>query len=97
MDIIFQGLHDSEDALKSLKGIIHLFEERYHIHQFREIHLSVTLVDDAGHDVELVDSETNQAFRVFEVHRQLPVAQKKVGRPSLKLVINHSNKNDYTL
>lgn len=91
MEIIFQGQQDSDDAIKSLKGIIQLFKERYQIHQFREIHLSVTLVDDTGNDVELVDSETNQAFRVFEVYQQLPVAKKSSGRPSLKLVINNAD------
>ena len=90
MEIIFQGRHDSEDAVKSLNGIIRLFNDRYQIHQFRELHLSVTLVDDEGNDVELIDSETNQAFRVFEVHRQLPEATQGKGRPSLKLVINNA-------
>ena len=54
------------------------------------MHLSVTLVDDQGVDVELVDTDTDEALRVFEVYCQvqdnLPAPRKK--RPRLKLVTN---------
>jgi len=92
MEIIFHGGHDSEEAEDSLASIIRLFKERYHIGKFREMHLSVTLVDDQGEDVELVDSETSEAFRVFEVYRsesELPKIQK---RPIMKLVVDNAPK-----
>ena len=90
MEIIFHGRHDSAQASESLLTIFKLFQERYRIEGFREMHLSVTLVDDQGVDVELVDTDTDEALRVFEVYCQvqdnLPAPRKK--RPRLKLVTN---------
>ncbi|PJD90560.1 MAG: hypothetical protein CK424_07725 [Legionella sp.] len=89
MEIIFHGRHDSmEEASDRLLGIIQLFHDRYQIDGFREMHLSVTLVDSCGEDVELVDSETDQALRVFEVYRERNEVIKRRGRPQLKLVVN---------
>jgi hypothetical protein len=90
MEIIFHGRHDSCDAVESLQGIIRMLNERYHIEQFREMHLSVTLVDDRGQDVELIDGETDQAYRIFEVYRQGEDLPRASGRPPLKLVINNT-------
>jgi hypothetical protein len=91
MEIIFQGRHDSTEAAESLLSVIRLFKDRYHIGQFREMHLSVTLVDEQGEDVELIDSETAQAYRTFEVQREGQLPQVKLaGRPSLKLVIDNT-------
>ena len=90
MEIIFHGKHDSSEAAESLLSIIRLFNERYHISQFREMHLSVTLVDDAGGDVELVDSETDQAYRIFDIYRNACDLPKTQGQPDLKLVIDNT-------
>lgn len=90
MEIIFQGRHDSDEAAESLVGVLRLFKERYHIGQFREMHLSVTLVDEQGEDVELVDSETAQAYRIFEVYRQGQELTQRTGRPMLKLVVDNT-------
>ena len=70
MDIILQGEHSGEEAAQSLARVLELFRERYHIAGFREIHLTVTLIDEQGDDVELVDSESNQTYRIFEVYRK---------------------------
>ncbi len=90
MEIIFQGRHDSDEAIESLLSVIRLFKERYHIGQFREMHLSVTLVDEQGEDVELIDSETEQAYRTFEVCRDGRKQTRVSGRPLLKLVIDNT-------
>ena len=90
MDIIFDGRHDSAEAEESILSMIRLFRERYHITHFREMHLSVTLVDDKGDDVELIDSETEVAFRVFEVRKQGHELTRMSGRPALKLIINNT-------
>lgn len=90
MEIIFHGQHDSGEAADSLQGIIRLLNERYHIGKFREMHLSVTLVDEGGEDVELIDTETAEAFRVFEVYRKGQEALRGTGRPQLKLVIDNT-------
>lgn len=89
MEIIFHGRHDSLQATDSLLSIIKLFCERYQIGGFREMHLSVTLVDQQGEDVELVDSETDEALRTFEVYREGQERIKRRGRPNLTLVENN--------
>ncbi|MCX7117169.1 MAG: hypothetical protein NTW94_04550 [Legionellales bacterium] len=90
MDIIFQGRHDGDEALESLQSVVRLFQERYKIGHFREMHLSVTLVDDQGEDVELIDSDTQEVYRIFEVYRQGLPETRAEGRPRLKLVIDNS-------
>ena len=90
MEIVFQGRHDSDEAAESLLSVLRLFKERYHIAQFREMHLSVTLVDGQGEDVELIDSETAEAYRIFEVYRQGQELTRASGRPALKLVIDNT-------
>jgi|TARA_R110000868_G_scaffold16171_1_gene73132 hypothetical protein len=94
MEIIFDGRHDGLEASDSLISVIKLFKERYQIGQFREIHLSLTLVDDAGEDVELIDSKTNQPYRVFEVYRDQKAYHFSQGRKqtSLKLVVDNTDK-----
>lgn len=80
MEIIFQGHHTSEEMTKRLSSVIRLFEEQYHIDNFREIHVSLTLVDKQGDDVELVDTTTNCPYRVFEVCQEKiapPIRHKK--------------------
>ena len=91
MEIIFQGCHDSEEAAQSVLSVIRLFKERYHIGQFREMHLSVTLVDAQGEDVELVDSKTSQVYRTFEVYRHGNELTSGARRPALKLVIDNTH------
>lgn len=90
MEIIFQGRHDTDEATESLLSVLRLFKERYHIGQFREMHLSVTLVNEQGEDVELVDSETDEAYRIFEVEQRRRKRAKVAQRATLKLVIDNT-------
>lgn len=90
MDIIFQGRHNSEEAAESFLSVLRLFKERYKITHFREMHLTVTLVDEHGDDVELVDSETAKAYRTFEVYRTGHELQGRKGQPMLQLVVDNT-------
>ena len=92
MDIIFQGEHNSEEAAESLLSVLRLFKERYNISQFREMHLRVTLVDEQGDDVELVDSETSQVYRTFEVYRKGYELKGRKGMPKLQLIVDNTNR-----
>lgn len=92
MEIIFQGQHDGEEAAESLLSVLRMFHDRYQINQFREMHLSMTLMDEQGEDVELIDSETAQAYRIFEVYRQGHAQLKRTGKPMLKLVVDNPRK-----
>lgn len=92
MEIIFHGQQDWQKTQDSLLGIIQMLHERYHIEQLREIHLSLTLIDDKGFDVELVDSETQQAYRVMEVFRNnQELLSMKKSQP-LSLVVDNTKK-----
>ena len=90
MDIILQGQHNSDEAVKSLERVLQLFKERYHINGYNEIHLTLTLLDEQGDEVELVDSETNQPYRVFEVYRKGYELTGRRGLPMLQLVVDNT-------
>lgn len=93
MQVIFQGEQSSEEVVESLLTIIRMFKDRYGIEDFRELQLSMTLMDKQGDDVELVDSHTSEVFRVFEVHktangiRPLEYQSKK---PRLRLIVDNT-------
>lgn len=90
MDIILQGQHNSAEAVESLDRVLQLFKERYHINNYREIHLTVTLVDEQGDVVELVDSDSNQPYRIFEVYRKGYELDGRKGIPMLQLVVDNT-------
>ncbi len=90
MDIIFQGKHNSEEAAESILSVLRLFKEHYQIENFREMHLTMTLVDAQGNDVELVDSETSQVYRTFEVYRKTDELLGRGNKPMLRLVIDNT-------
>jgi hypothetical protein len=90
MDIILQGQHNGEELIDSLEKVLELFKERYQVDSFCEIHLSVTLLDNLSEEVELVDSETNQIYRAFEVYRQGYELMGRRGTPLLQLVVDNT-------
>ena len=90
MEIIFHGKHNQNTALASVMEILHVFKNRYKIQQFREMCLSVTLVDESGRDVELVDEETNHAYRTFEVYQHGNEYSRALGKPALTLVVDNT-------
>ena len=92
MEIIFHGQQDWEKTQESLMGIIKMLHEQYQIQQLREIHLSLTLVDDQGFDVELVDTETNQVFKILEVFRNNQEYLKVKQIQPLSLVVDNTKK-----
>lgn len=89
MEIIFQGKHSMEDTAESLVSVLNLFKQRYGIENFRQLHLNVTLVDAQGDDVELIDSETSEVFKVFEVCRDSDLVEKRPA-PKLQLVVDNT-------
>lgn len=94
MEIIFQGKHTENEVIESISSVFKLFKDRYQIEQFREMHLVVTLVDENGQDVELVDGETDQVYRYFEVYREgQAVSPNRSKQSALKLVIDNTKNN----
>lgn len=92
MEIIFQGHHSIKEASDSLSSVLQLFEKRYDISAFCEMHLSVTLVDKQGYEVELVDSNNQKPYRIFEVYRSgkdVPVDVNRI-KPVLSVVVDNT-------
>lgn len=92
MKVIFKGNQSSEQMIENLVSIIKLFKERYGIEAFRELNLSMTLLDKQGDDVELVDSRTSEVFRVFEVHHSADTLKPVQSTSALKLVVDNTKK-----
>ena len=90
MDIILQGQHEGQEALESLERVLQLFKDRYSINGYREIHLTVTLLDEQGEEVELIDTDTHQPYRVFEVYRAGYEFSGRKGVPMLQLVVDNT-------
>lgn len=96
MDIIFKGRHTGEELIQSVQGIVHLFKDRYKVPEFREIHLVVTLVDTLGQDVELVDNQSSNVYRTFEVYREnseLRGQKSFKEKPNIRLIVDNTHKN----
>ena len=92
MEVIFHGRHDLNSAAESVTEILHVFQERYRICGFREMCLTVTLVDQSGYDVELVDEVTDHAYRTFEIYQKSNEYTRTLGNPALTLVVNNPRK-----
>ena len=92
MDIILHGSLNNEDTAQSLASVLRLLHDRYHINSFREIHLEVTLVDDEGNDVELINNETNEVYRIFEVRQQSQeLSSERQASSAIHLVVDNTH------
>lgn len=94
MDIIFNGKQSGEELVSSIQNVLRLFKERYHIPEFREIHLVVTLLDETGNDVELVDNQNATVYRTFEVYQEkseLRGQKSSKKHPKLKLIVDNTH------
>jgi hypothetical protein len=90
MDIFFEGRQDGDVALDQLLNVFQLFKERYQITHFREMHLSLTLVDEEGEDVELVDTDTAQVYRSFEVYENNKELHARRPQNRIRLVVDNT-------
>jgi hypothetical protein len=91
MEIIFQGKHTVEEAAETLLSVLRLFRDRYSITQFREMHLKITLVNAKGEDVELIDNDSDEVYRTFQIYRQ--GHELSTGRPvapAIQLVVDNT-------
>lgn len=75
-------------------SVLRLFKDRYHIENFREMYLHVTLVDKQGDAIELVDNETDETYRIFEVYRNTQeLLPRSPYHSKIKLVIDNTKNN----
>lgn len=94
MEIIFHGQQDWRKTQESLLGVIQMLHDQYQIAQLREIHLSLTLMDEEGFDVELRDTETEEAYRIMEVFRNENEYHHVRQTNPLTLVVDNTKEND---
>lgn len=91
MQIMFHGNQSAEEAAESILSILKLFKERYGIHNYREMHLDLTLLDTEGEDVELIDASTSEVLGVFEVYKSGEYQHaKNDDHPNLRLVVDNT-------
>ena len=69
MQVKFQGQYTIEEAAESLLSIVKMFEDRYGVQDFSSLQLDVTLLNNEGEEVEIIDANTSEVLDVFEVHR----------------------------
>jgi len=86
MDILFHGEHAHSDIAAAIENVINLLHDRWHVQSFKDLHVSLVLVDESGFEIELIDSVTQQDLRVMNIykHDHSYVQQRKF--PQLKLV-----------
>lgn len=77
MKIKFRGQHNAEEVVESLAAILNMFEEQYSVIEFNDIKISLTLVNDVGEEVELIDASTSEVFEMLEVHKSLDDAHEE--------------------
>lgn len=92
MKIVFKGSHTAGEAAESVLSILKLFKDRYGIRNFRNLNLDLTLLDNQGQDVELVDASTSEILSVFEVYKSSTTEKtpKRIGH--LTLVVDNTKK-----
>jgi hypothetical protein len=93
MEIVMQGQHNGMEAIAALHSVMKLLKEYYAVQLFREIHLSLTLVDEVGQEIELVDQDTNQVYGLIEIHREPAPYRPSVRSSGLKLVVDNTEKS----
>ena len=86
MDILFHGEHTHKDIAAAIEDVLYLLHERWDVQAFKDLHLSLILVDESGFEVELVDSNTQQDLRVLNVYKKNNSYVQKRKIPHLKLV-----------
>jgi|GEM_PF-1015042 len=112
MEIIFHGQHSGEEAADSLVSILRLFKDRYAIDSFAELTLNITLLDENGENIELVDATTSEVLGAFEVYqandsdldegehgerKQLPNPEKGDKKHAhIRLVVDNTKKSKVT-
>ncbi len=89
MDIMLKGVHSEKEIVESLAHVFELFKQRYGIETYREMYLTLTLVDAQGDDVELVDSKTDEIFNRFDIIDSTTRNQPQYKKPNLKLVVDN--------
>jgi len=92
MEIIFHGQQPWDKVQDNLSQVIQMLHDKYHIHQVREMHLSLSFIDDEGFEIELVDSETKKVYRLMEVFNQQQELLEIRSKPALRLIVDNTTK-----
>ena len=94
MHIIFKGKQSTGELADSMLSILKIFNSRYGIRNFNEINLHVTLLDDKNKIVELIDAETSEPIRIFEVSKVAPSEENDSAPSYLNLIVDNTKEED---
>ena len=94
MEIIFHGQQQWQELQDNISSLIAMLHDKYHINSLREINLSITLMDKEGFEVELMDTVTNDTYRVIEVYRDHMHYQTVRHASPLTLVVDNTKEID---
>ncbi len=86
MEILFHGQHTHKDLAAAIEDVLYLLHDRWNVQSFNDLHLSLILTDDAGFEVELMDSNTHQDLRVLNVYPKTHSYVQKRKLPNLRLI-----------
>ena len=96
MKIKFHGNHSLEEAQESLSSVMQVLKDEYGIAHFRDMELTLILLNKEGEDVELLDVTTSEVLDVFDVFKMLEEEEeeKPVKAANLKLVVDNTKKKN---
>jgi hypothetical protein len=95
MKIKFQGEHTSQEVVESLSAILQMLAEQYHIKDFSDIKLNMTLIR-SGEAVELMDPDTGEIFDILEVHKDMDSVEENFMAGEEAITLNSSDDGNIT-
>ncbi len=72
MKVLFKGKHTTSEAMDTVSNILKLFHESYGVSNIANMRLDLTLRDETGQEIELVDADTSEVLSTFEVFKHTP-------------------------
>jgi len=100
LDIKFHGMHSTKEAKEAVSKMMDVLKDRYGISDFEDMLLNVTLYNEKGEEVELVNADSDEVLKLFEVHKNTPShspthfgkPNKRVAKEHLRLVVDNTNR-----
>ena len=68
MHIIFKGQQNIKETADLMKNMLYLLNEQYGVEGFNDAAMDLTLLNEQGEEVELLDTETSEVLTVLEIY-----------------------------
>ena len=92
MRIKFHGQQSNDEVVESVMSMMKLFKDRYGIADFQEMDLDMTLLNQQGEEVELIDANTSEVLEIFEIYKSVNDIKnpRPKTQPKLQLVVDNT-------